>query len=178
MARVILVTGGSRSGKSRHAQELAEKAGGQRIFVATCPAVDAEMEERIQRHREARQDRGWDTIEEPVDLEGVLRLLDRGEVLLVDCLTLWVNNLMYEGEKEGREVTEDEVAERCCRVLDACSGREGTVLFVTNEVGLGIVPDNPLARRYRDLVGRCNQVMAAGADQVMFMVSGLPMRLK
>lgn len=178
MVEVVLVTGGSRSGKSRHAQELAEGLEGRKVFVATCPEVDAEMEERIRRHREEREGKGWETIEEAVDLEDVLRRMKEGEVLLVDCLTLWVNNLMYETEKRGEEIGEDEVEQRCRRLLDACASRKGTVIFVTNEVGLGIVPENSLARRYRDLVGRCNQVVAAGADRVIFMVSGLPLKLK
>lgn len=177
MAEIVLVTGGSRSGKSRHAQELAVGLEGRKIFVATCPVVDAEMEERIRRHKDEREGKGWETIEESVDLDGVLRRVEGG-VLLVDCLTLWINNLMYEAEKREQEIGEDEVEQRCRRLLEACASRKGTVIFVTNEVGMGIVPENSLARLYRDLVGRCNQVVAAGADQVIFMVSGLPLKLK
>ena len=135
------------------------------------------MAARIQRHQEHRAGRGWETIEEPLELDRVL-LRAAAPVLVVDCLTLWINNLMYEAEREGGEIGEDEVAARCARVLEVCAQREGTVFFVTNEVGLGIVPDNALSRRYRDLVGRCNQTMAAGADEVIFAMSGIPMRIK
>ncbi len=99
-------------------------------------------------------------------------------MVLVDCLTLWINNLLFTGDQPEERVDEDWVEARCEELLDTCRGRQGTVVFVTNEVGLGIVPENPLARRFRDLVGRCNQVMARRADQVLFMVSGLPLVLK
>ena len=177
MARVILITGGSRSGKSRQAQGIAEEEGNRKVFVATCPRVDAEMAARIERHREERAGKGWETVEETVDLVGVLARI-AGDAVLVDCLTLWINNLLFAGEPSAELVDEDWVEARCGELLEVCRGRQGTVVFVTNEVGLGIVPDNPLARRYRDLVGRCNQVMARGADRVIFMVSGLPLILK
>ncbi len=177
MAWIVLVTGGSRSGKSAYAQQLAEDHPGRRLFLATCPPIDDEMRERIRRHREARRGRGWETVEETVDLEGVLRKAPEYEVLLVDCLTLWINNLMY-AEQEGQEINEDEVEARCRELLEAASGRSGTVVFVTNELGMGIVPEGPAVRRYRDLVGRCNQVMAGGADRVVLMVAGIPMDLK
>lgn len=177
MARVILVTGGSRSGKSRQAQRIAEEEGNRKVFVATCPRVDAEMTARIRRHQEERAGKGWETVEEGVDLAGVLART-AGEVVLVDCLTLWINNLLFTGDRAEDLVDEDWVAARCGELLDICRGRQGTVIFVTNEVGLGIVPENPLARRFRDLVGRCNQVMAHRADRVLFMVSGLPLILK
>jgi adenosylcobinamide kinase / adenosylcobinamide-phosphate guanylyltransferase len=177
MAKVVLITGGSRSGKSRYAQELAQESPGEKLFVATCPRVDGEMDERIRRHREDRAGRGWRTVEEEVDLEGVLRR-ETVEMVLVDCLTLWINNLMYSSGREEDEIEENEIECRVKRLLSVCAEREGEVVFVTNEVGLGIVPENQLARRYRDLVGRCNQTLAAGADRVVFMVSGLPLALK
>ena len=177
MAEIVLVTGGSRSGKSGYAQSRAEALGGKRVFVATCPEVDAEMEERIRRHRRHRQGRGWETREEPVELERVLRMVE-ADVVLVDCLTLWVSNLMYAAAGEGRDFGEDEVEESSAGVMEACAGRAGKVFFVTNEVGSGIVPENPLARRFRDLVGRCNQTVAGGADEVVLLVSGIPVRIK
>jgi adenosylcobinamide kinase/adenosylcobinamide-phosphate guanylyltransferase len=178
VARIVLVTGGCRSGKSAYAQKMAEGLPGRRAFVATCPPVDEEMRARIRRHREARGRSGWHTIEEEADLAGVVRGAKGYEVLLIDCLTLWVNNLMYGAEQEGREVEEAEVERRCRDLLAACAGRPGTVIFVTNEVGMGIVPDNPVSRRFRDLAGRCNQVMGAGADEVTLMVCGIPVRVK
>ena len=174
MAVIALITGGCRSGKSRYALERGESVeAGSRTFIATCPRVDAEMSERIRRHQREREGRGWQTVEEQTDLVRALRDTD-APIVVVDCLSLWVNNLMY---ADG-ETDEDSVADRCERFLEACGGREGTVLAVTNEVGLGVVPDNALARRYRDLLGRCNQTVAAGADEVVFMVSGIPNRIK
>lgn len=178
MAKVVLITGGSRSGKSSYAQKLAEEMDGPRAFVATCPVIDDEMAERIEKHQKDRAAANWDTIEEPTDLAGALRKARGYNVVLVDCLTLWVNNLMYEAERRGQVVTEDDVAKTCLEVLDACSALTGTVLFVTNEVGMGIVPGDAVSRRYRDLVGRVNQVIAAAADAVTFVACGIPMSLK
>ncbi|NPU85151.1 MAG: bifunctional adenosylcobinamide kinase/adenosylcobinamide-phosphate guanylyltransferase [Syntrophaceae bacterium] len=195
MAEIVLVTGGSRSGKSRYAQELAESIAGKRTFVATCPVVDEEMAERIRRHQRARGT-GWITLEEAVDLPGALRRAAGSGVVLVDCLTLWVNNLLYEetlrsdraegtaavnapaGPAGSSGLSEDEMEARCREVLRACADLPGTVIFVTNEVGMGIVPDNALSRRFRDLAGRCNQVVARGADRVVLMVSGIAAMIK
>jgi len=176
MARIILVTGGCRSGKSVHALRLAQALDGQRAYVATCPVVDDEMRKRIANHR--RQRRNWKTIEEELDLASVLRGNREYEVVIVDCLTLWVSNLMRQAEQAGRYLDEAAITRRCRALLAACRQRRGTVIFVTNEVGAGIVPDNALARRFRDLAGRCNQVMADGAGEVIFMVCGLPLTLK
>jgi len=178
MADIILVTGGSRSGKSSYAQKLAEEIPGPRAYLATCPILDEEMAERCRKHQEARSHAAWDTIEEETDIAGIL-LSDRTHrVILVDCLTLWVNNLMYRAEQEGGCVTEEDIARKCRALLNACAAFSGTVIFVTNEVGMGIVPDNPASRRFRDLAGRCNQLVAAQADDVIFMVSGLSWPLK
>ncbi len=189
MAEIVLVTGGSRSGKSRYAQELAEAVHEKRTFVATCPVVDEEMAERIRRHQRARGI-GWITLEEAVDLPGALRRAAGSGVVLVDCLTLWVNNLLYEetlrfARENGAEgpagssgLSEDEMEAQCREVLRACAELPGMVIFVTNEVGMGIVPDNALSRRFRDLAGRCNQVIARGADRVVLMVSGIAATIK
>lgn len=180
MARIVLVTGGSRSGKSGYAQRLAEGLAGPRVYVATCPVIDDEMAERVRRHRGDRAERDWQTVEETLDLAGVLRQHDTGNstIFLVECLTLWINNLMWEAEQAGREVGEDDVAAHCRELLATCRAVAGTVILVTNEVGMGIVPDNALARRYRDLVGRCNQTVAAEADSVTLVSCGLPIQLK
>jgi adenosylcobinamide kinase/adenosylcobinamide-phosphate guanylyltransferase len=178
MARIILVTGGSRSGKSAYAQQIAEDRPAPRTYIATAPVIDDEMRERVRKHREARGKNRWRTVEETVDLAGSLRGAADSGVLLVDCLTLWVNNLLFEAEKRREVLTEESVIRECGTVLEACAGISGTVIFVTNEVGMGIVPDHPLSRLFRDLAGRCNQVMAEQADAVIFMVSGLPLPLK
>jgi adenosylcobinamide kinase/adenosylcobinamide-phosphate guanylyltransferase len=178
MARIILITGGSRSGKSTYAQCIAESIPEDRTYIATCPVVDEEMEKRIRKHKEARRAGNWHTIEEPTNLAAALIKAGKSRVIVVDCLTLWINNLMYDAESQNRDLGEDEIVERCGDVLDACSAISGTIIFVTNETGMGIVPDNPLSRRYRDLAGRCNQVMADRADAVAFMVSGIPLTVK
>ena len=178
MARIILITGGSRSGKSGFAQKLAESLAGGRIFIATCPLVDAEMAARVKKHQAARARLAWHTVEEPLDLAKAVGSAGKNDTLVIDCLTLWVNNVMREAEPEGRLVTEEQIAGLCRAVIQACRKRGGTAVFVTNEVGMGIVPDNPLARRFRDLAGRCNQTIAAEADEVWFVVSGIPVKIK
>lgn len=178
MAEIILITGGSRSGKSAFAQKRAEALPGPRAYIATCPVIDPEMEERIRKHREARRGKGWETIEETVDLAGVIQRAGGCRVLLIDCLTLWVNNLLYDAEKEGKRLAEEAVAIRCRELIDACGAFGGTVIFVTNELGMGIIPDNETARHFRDIAGRCNQEIAAAADSVTLVVSGIPLHLK
>jgi adenosylcobinamide kinase/adenosylcobinamide-phosphate guanylyltransferase len=178
MAKITLITGGGRSGKSSYAQGRAEELPGTRAFVATCPALDDEMRKRIKRHRLARSKTRWKTIEETLDVAGALKDNLRHDVFLVDCLTLWVNNLMYRAQQEDLEVTEDAIADHCRELIATCGELSGTIIFVTNEVGMGIVPDNAVSRRYRDLVGRCNQLMAEAADEVVLVSCGLPLTLK
>jgi adenosylcobinamide kinase / adenosylcobinamide-phosphate guanylyltransferase len=178
MAKIILITGGSRSGKSTYAQRVAESFSGTRTYIATCPIIDKEMEDRVRKHKEARQSASWQTIEEVTDLAGALQRSRGSEVILVDCLTLWINNLMYEAEQKKKYLDEETIAARCEEVLGVCRDLPGTVIFVTNEVGMGIVPENPGSRLFRDLAGRCNQSMADSADTAIFMVSGLPLYIK
>jgi adenosylcobinamide kinase/adenosylcobinamide-phosphate guanylyltransferase len=177
MAEIVLITGGARSGKSRYAQELAEAYSGQKLFVATCPIIDPEMEERIKRHCEDRVRKGWQTVEEGFDLADVLASHQAREVVLIDCLTLWINNLLFDTEA-GKEVNEDSISALSRKTINACMKRKGIVLIVTNEVGMGIVPENALARRYRDLVGRCNQEFASAASKVVQLVCGIPITIK
>lgn len=178
-SRIVLVTGGGRSGKSSYAQRLGEALPGPRVYVATAVAFDEELKERVARHQEDRLAGGWSaTVEEPVDLARGVRQAPAGPTLLVDCLTMWMGNLMWEAEQIGLTLSEADVAAFATEVAAAARERGGTVVFVTNEVGLGIIPDNPASRLYRDLLGRCNQIMAAEADTVVLMVSGLPLVLK
>ncbi|MDP2838622.1 MAG: bifunctional adenosylcobinamide kinase/adenosylcobinamide-phosphate guanylyltransferase [Syntrophales bacterium] len=167
MAEIILITGGSRSGKSAFAERTAEALPGPRAYVATCPVIDPETEERIRKHREARRGRGWQTIEETVDLAGVIRRAGACRVLLVDCLTLWLSNVLL--------AQRDDEIEKLLLLLPTLPG---LLLFVSNEVGGGIVPDNALARRFRDEQGRLNQRVAAVSQQVTLVVAGLPLVLK
>lgn len=178
MGRLILVTGGARSGKSDYALQLAQSLSGPRCFIATCPVVDSEMDERIARHREERAGTEWQTVEEQTDIAAILLAHEDDPVCLIDCLTLWVNNLLYLGEQSGKLFTDAEMRRQCNLLIRAASAHHGTVICVTNEVGLGIVPDNPAARFYRDLVGRCNRMMAAAAAEVNLVTCGIPLRLK
>lgn len=178
MAKCILVTGGSRSGKSRYAQQLAESLSGSRAFIATCPVLDDEMQERVRKHRQDRQSGGWCTIEEPVDLAAAIRKAHSRKVVLVDCLTLWVSNVLFEAGERGKQVSEAQIARRCKDVLAACLEHPGTIIFVTNEVGMGIVPESAVSRRFRDLAGRTNQVIAAACDEVFLVVCGQVLKIK
>lgn len=178
MARVILITGGCRSGKSAFAQKLAESLPGRRLFIATCQPVDEEMRERIRKHRQARAEAQWETVEEPLHLAQALSEAPPYDVVLVDCLTVWISNLMYEASQNGAAMKEEHQSERCREVLSACQAHPGTVIFVTNEVGMSVVPASAVARLFRDLVGRCNQIIAAAADDVTLMSCGIPVSLK
>lgn len=165
-----LILGGARSGKSARAEALALSLPGRRhLYVATAEALDGEMTERIARHR-AERDRRWDTVEEPLALAEVLeRDGTDGTVILVDCLTLWLSNLMH--AEQDVEAAGEVLAE----TLQAIPA---SVVLVSNEIGLGLVPENALARAFRDAQGRLNQRIAACADHVDFMAAGLPMTLK
>jgi adenosylcobinamide kinase/adenosylcobinamide-phosphate guanylyltransferase len=176
MARIILVTGGVRSGKSSFAEQLMliEEAV---TYLATCPNIDNEMNDRIVAHCQRRASFGWHTIEEEIAISRVLAHKPEGS-FLVECLTLWVNNLMYKSTIEGRNFTEEDMADICQEVLLSVQACEGTILFVTNETGLGIMPENKEARRFGDLAGRCNQIFAEAASEVYFMVSGIAQKIK
>jgi adenosylcobinamide kinase / adenosylcobinamide-phosphate guanylyltransferase len=170
LARLIYVTGGARSGKSSFAERRATELGGNQVtYLATAQAFDAEMTDRIGRHR-AERPADWHTLEEPLELcpatEGV-----QG-VLLLDCLSLWVSNQMLRGDSD------EQILQAAGDLIEAQGRRGGPLIAVSNEVGLGIVPDNALARRYRDTLGWVNQRFAAASDEAWMLVSGLPLRLK
>jgi adenosylcobinamide kinase / adenosylcobinamide-phosphate guanylyltransferase len=168
MAEIWLVLGGARSGKTKRGLILAAQSPSP-VYIATAEARDDEMRARIARHIEERGPQ-WRTVEAPLDLCAALKDVDgEGGAILVDCLTLWLSNLM-----EVARPLEEEI-EQLTRVLKAV---RGTVILVSNEVGLGIVPDNALARSFRDAQGRLNQVIAAAANHVEFVAAGLPLTLK
>jgi len=168
MGKTILITGGARSGKSGIAETMALSLGRPAIYIATAEARDAEMMERIAAHQARRGDE-WATHAEPVDLIGALVATDGRGPRLVDCLTLWLTNLML-AEADWQAAA---------RALVATLPAQRTpVVIVTNEVGMGIVPDNALARAFRDAAGLLNQWVAAAADEVFLAVSGLPMKVK
>ncbi len=175
---IILVTGGCRSGKSDFTQQRAENILGPRLFIATCPCTDKEMAERIRLHQETRIRAGWQTIEEQLAPDKSIRKAGPGTTIIIDCLTLWINNLLFEAQGRGVLLTEQDLMPRVHALADAAVHHRGSVFMVSGEVGQGIVPENALARRYRDLVGRCNRCMAAYADQVFFVSCGIPLQLK
>ncbi|HIJ89821.1 MAG TPA: bifunctional adenosylcobinamide kinase/adenosylcobinamide-phosphate guanylyltransferase [Deltaproteobacteria bacterium] len=168
-----LVIGGCRSGKSRYAEQWVAENFSDKVFLATLEARDdAEMDQRIALHRQSRG-AGWLTVEEPLDLAGVMGKNEIGaEVFLVDCLTMWLTNMMMQDFSD--EKIQDEVS-RLSRTVAALSV---SVVLVANEVGLGVVPESPLGRRFRDLAGWTNQQMALMCQQVVLVAAGLPLRLK
>ena len=180
MAEIVLVTGGCRSGKSSIALKMAEEKSSNRLFVATCPVIDTEMTDRVDLHKAERLGRGWVTVEEETDIAVVLEnSKDIYDVILVDCITLWVNNIMFTRSSENMDcgVTDDVIA-LCEDWLYRAKNIDATLYIVTNELGLGIVPENKLARIYRDIVGSCNQMIAAAASEVYLVSCGIPLQLK
>ena len=168
-AGIVLVLGGARSGKSVYAERLVAESRLEAVYVATATPGDPEMAERIAEHRR-RRGAAWRTVEAPEDLESTLASeAGEGRAVLVDCLTLWLSNLMLAGA---------DVERRGAMLAETARKVAGLRVFVSNEVGLGLVPETPLGRRFRDAQGRLNQAMAAAADHVVFMAAGLPLVLK
>ena len=170
--KIYFITGGARSGKSAFAEKVASELAGKRAYLATAQALDPEMAARIEKHR---KDRGtaWDTFEEPLAVAELLKKLSgRYDVVLLDCLTLWLSNVMAHSEGDGV------VSFRSDELVAAINDFNGVCIVVSNEVGLGIVPDNPLARRFRDFAGILNQRVALTADDVYFTAAGIPLKIK
>lgn len=166
------ITGGARSGKSAFAENLANALIGKRAYIATAQALDPEMAARIEKHK---QDRGiaWKTYEEPLAVGDLLKKLSSEyDIVLLDCLTLWLSNVM--AHTDGDEA----VVSRLDDLVSAIKDCRGSMIIVSNEVGLGIVPDNPLARKFRDFAGMLNQKVAHAADEVYFTAAGIPMKIK
>lgn len=173
--RLALILGGARSGKSRRAETLAgewaEEATAELVYLATAEAFDDEMRARIARHRQDREGRGWITVEEPVELAAALARETMAErVVLVECLSTWLGNLMHRGQDVSAAIDD--------LVAWADADGEGPVVLVANEVGLGVVPDNAMARAFQDRAGRLHQALAARADRVELVVAGIPMAVK
>ena len=178
MGEIILVTGGCRSGKSSYAENLIIEAGGSKLYIATAPVLDNEMRMRVKRHKDNRAGKGWDTIEEEVDIAKVLSDNSNYDTVLVDCLTLWINNLIYRADLKNEAITEDIIANNVAIIMKNAKKIQKRVVFVINEVGMGVVPENTVARLFRDLSGRCSQCIAQNADRVILMSCGLPLNLK
>ncbi|MBI5894359.1 MAG: bifunctional adenosylcobinamide kinase/adenosylcobinamide-phosphate guanylyltransferase [Deltaproteobacteria bacterium] len=168
--RLIFITGGCRSGKSAYALKLAESMKGKKAYLATGEPLDKEMSERIKKHKKERGN-SWATIEEPINIINIIRKNKKYDVILLDCLTLWISNMLCKSEIRNPK-------SEILKLISACKDKKFTIIIVSNEVGLGIVPDNKVAREFRDIAGYANQSIAKKADEVYFVVSGIPIRLK
>ncbi|MBW7957366.1 MAG: bifunctional adenosylcobinamide kinase/adenosylcobinamide-phosphate guanylyltransferase [Deltaproteobacteria bacterium] len=169
--RFSFVIGGARSGKSAFALGLASNLPGRKVFIATAEAFDQEMDERIRKHKEERGAE-WETVEEKKSLRERVESLGPECAVVIDCLTLWITNLLSAG------LSDKEILDEAGALARACKESGSSVVAVSNEVGLGIVPDNALARRFRDLSGAVNKEMASSAKEVWFLAAGLPLRMK
>lgn len=176
---MIFVTGGARSGKSGLAEKLAAERSEAVTYIATARAGDEEMAERIARHRRQRPG-DWETVEAPADLAGAVEdCLAAGDgIVLVDCLTVYISNLLLGQGIASAERMRHTVDREIDRLVEVCRSGNGRVIMVSNEVGMGIVPDNMLARTFRDIAGRANQKLAAAAEEVFLCVSGIPLKVK
>ena len=173
--KLVFVTGAARSGKSYFAEKIAAEAGGRVTYIATCVPGDQEMVERVNLHQ-ARRPALWQTVEEALDPARVIRELDEpGHIFLLDCLTLLVSNLMLQTEGE---TSEEHVLENIAELAKVAYAAAAQVIIVSNEVGAGIVPGDPLSRTYRDIIGRANQTLAACADEAYITIAGIPLELK
>ena len=185
MGRIILVTGGARSGKSSYAEQLVSLMGERIIYLATARALDQEMEDRIAKHRQQRPST-WQTIETPTSLAAVIQAEGNGcDALLLDCLTVFLTNRIltytvdWDHPDMGRlNAIEADLMDEVQAIVEAASRMQAQLVVVTNEVGFGIVPMSPLARFFRDCAGRANQRLAAAAAEVFLVVAGIPMRIK
>jgi adenosylcobinamide kinase/adenosylcobinamide-phosphate guanylyltransferase len=168
LAKLTFVLGGAASGKSLYAESLVTDTGAPRVYIATGEAWDEEMRAKIAAHVDQRGP-GWRTIEAPLDVAPALASVAADEVALLDCATMWMSNQM---------LAENDLDAETARLLDALAACKGKLVVVSNEVGMGIVPENALARRFRDVQGRLNKRLAAAADTVLFVAAGLPLTLK
>jgi adenosylcobinamide kinase/adenosylcobinamide-phosphate guanylyltransferase len=177
--KLIFITGGARSGKSNFAEKMALSSGKKVTYLATGQPLDQEMADRIKKHQTKRPT-GWETYEEPIEVcELVSRLGKEKEVILIDCLTLLVSNLLLrEKHKVGDLKREEEILLEIEKLTEIFYQVPAQIILVSNEVGMGIVPDHPLGRVYRDILGRANSIIAEKADEVFMMISGIPLKIK
>ena len=172
----ILITGGARAGKSSYAQKLAADIGGKVLFVATAEAKDEDMRLRIENHKKSRP-LNWETLESPCEVaESINKKTGEYPVVVIDCITMLVSNVMLGASDET--AAESEVIKEIDSLINTMQSKSSVFILVTNEVGLGIVPDNELSRVYRDLLGRANQLLARHADEVYLLVAGIPVKVK
>jgi len=177
MSQIIFITGGTRSGKSGVAEEMAHRFGNRLAYLATAQVLDQEMRERICKHQQRRGEE-WSTTEEPYLIAAALQRIDRKfDAIVVDCVTIWLSNLLLQNEDTTQEL-ESLILGEVDRLSAVLKGMTTPVIMVSNEVGMGIVPEHRLGRIFRDLAGQANQILAASADEVQVVISGIPMRLK
>jgi len=170
--KLIFIIGGARSGKSRFALDYANRHFSKKLYLATCEVIDEEMVQRVENHKKMRGSE-WKTIEEPIEIVNKINEYgDRVEVILMDCLTLWLSNLLM------KHTNNVKIMDEVDRFINTVKQHQTSFLIVSNEVGMGIVPADPLSRRFRDLQGMANQKIAEAAETVILMVSGIPMILK
>jgi len=176
---LILITGGVRSGKSSFAKDLAEKFGKKVVFIATAQPLDAEMQDRITLHKKNRPSH-WRTFEEPYHLDQAIKKAGKeSEVILIDCLGLFISNLMkeFKEDADNEELTKS-VLQKIEGIIKESRNTKATVIIVSNEVGLALVPANPMGRFFRDILGQANQIIASTADEVYLLISGIPLLIK
>jgi adenosylcobinamide kinase/adenosylcobinamide-phosphate guanylyltransferase len=172
MRKFVFILGGARSGKSSYAANLAKSYGKRIVFIATCIPVDSEMKKRVKLHRKFRPST-WKLIEEDIDIDDALRKVkSKCDAILIDCIGLFVSNLM------AVEPNDEKIEKKVWQVIKQIKKRSSDVIVVSNEVGMGIVPDNPLARRFRDLLGKANQILTQNADTVIMMHAGIATIIK
>ena len=177
MGKIVLITGGARSGKSTFAEQYAHSLGNRLAYIATAQVLDEEMADRVRLHQKRRSS-NWCTFEAPIAAEKAIKDAADYPVILFDCLTLYTTNLLLMQEADCIETRRESVLLQAEKLLQAAKDINSTIIFVTNEVGLGIVPDNALSREYRDLSGWVNQKFAAAADEAYLVICGLPVELK
>lgn len=176
MGKVVLISGGIRSGKSSFALKKAKELPGKKVFLAVAQPIDKEMIERIKRHQQERGSQ-WVTIEEPLEIAKKLKeLIKDHQVILVECLTTWVGNMLY--HIQNKDLIEERFKQLTKLLKQNLKKKMANIFIVTNETGLGIVPDNLLAREYLELLGKLNQMIVEISDEVYFMIAGLPLKLK
>lgn len=180
MSSITLITGGTRSGKSDYALAYAQEFGEEhkRFFLATCPRLDEETQQRIDQHRRERENLGFQTVEESVSLIDELSKIPERSVVLIDCITLWINNLLYEYENSQKDLSEEQIVIKAQEVVSLSQSKRFNLVCVSGEVGLGLVPVDRVSRLYRDLVGRCNRYLAEKSQRVIFVSCGCPLVLK
>ena len=173
MAKIIFITGGARSGKSSFAEKLASALGKDVVFLATAEALDKEMADRIKKHK-AKRSSTWKTVEEPININILNKFRNFEGAVILDCITLWLSNMIHKFGKEAEKRILGDIR----TLLKTAKTSKFTLIVVSNELGMGIVPENKLAREFRDIAGRCNQLIARMADEVYLMVSGIELKIK